>query len=143
MKRIIILAAIFSSGILVSCSIQLSQSDNDKIIKASQIEEDLFKEPSDSITEKILVGEWALKAVNGNKIEEQENPIIFNFSSDGVASKSFKKDLAKWRVIKRNEQKIILLKSETIEESIIKSIDSEKLVIISGNEEISLAKISK
>ena len=105
MKRIIILAAIFSSGILVSCSNQLSQSDNDKIIKASQIEEDLFKEPSDSITEKILVGEWALKAVNGNTVEEQENPRIFNFGSDGVASKSFKKDLAKWRVIIRNNQK--------------------------------------
>jgi hypothetical protein len=143
MIKILMLLVIVSSGILVSCSNQLSQSDNDKIIKASQIEEDLFKEPSDSITEKILVGEWALKAVNGNTVEEQENPRIFNFGSDGVASKSFKKDLAKWRVIKRNEQKIILLKSETIEESIIKSIDSEKLVIISGNEEISLAKISK
>ena len=143
MKRIIILAAIFSSGILVSCSNQLSQSDNDKIIKASQIEEELFNEPSDSATEKLLVGEWELRAVNGNKIEEQENPRIFNFSSDGVASKSFKKDLAKWRVIIRNNQKIILLKSETIEESIIKSIDSERLIIISGTEEISLLKISK
>jgi hypothetical protein len=90
-----------------------------------------------------LVGEWTLRAVNGNTVEEQDNPRIFNFGSDGVASKSFKKDLAKWRVIKRNEQKIILLKSETIEESIIKSIDSERLVIISGIEEISLAKISK
>ena len=137
------LLVIVSSGVLVSCSNQLSQSDNDKIIKASQIEEDLFKEPSDSITEKLLVGEWALRAVNGNTVEEQDNPRIFNFGSDGVASKSFKKDLAKWRVIKRNEQKIILLKSETIEESIIKTIDSERLVIISGNEEISLAKISK
>lgn len=137
------LLVIVSSGILVSCSNQLSQSDNDKIIKANQIEEDLFKEPSDSITEKLLVGEWALRAVNGNTVEEQDNPRIFNFGSDGVASKSFKKDLAKWRVIKRNEQKIILLKSETIEESIIKSIDSERLVIISGIEEISLAKISK
>jgi hypothetical protein len=143
MIRILMLLVIVSSGVLVSCSNQLSQSDNDKIIKASQIEEDLFKEPSDSITEKLLVGEWALRAVNGNTVEEQDNPRIFNFGSDGVASKSFKKDLAKWRVIKRNEQKIILLKSETIEESIIKTIDSERLVIISGNEEISLAKISK
>ena len=143
MIRILMLLVIVSSGVLVSCSNQLSQSDNDKIIKASQIEEDQFKEPSDSITEKLLVGEWELRAVNGNTVEEQENPRIFNFGSDGVASKSFKKDLAKWRVIKRNEQKIILLKSETIEESIIKSIDSERLVIISGNEEISLAKISK
>ena len=143
MIRIIIFLAILAPGILVSCKNKLSQSVNDKITKENQIEEDLFKEPSDSLTEKLLVGEWELSTINGNKVEEQENPRIFNFGSDGVASKSFKKDLAKWRVIKRNEQRIILLKSENIEESIIKSIDKEQLVIVSGNEEISLIKISK
>ena len=93
----------------------------------------------ESSLKNMIVGTWVITSVGGETAPEGADEVVFTFKADGTATGTGEAD-AKWEAKEKDGKKYIIITTDKVEETEIKSIDDKKMVLSDKGEEIVLTK---